>query len=58
MWTSTCSLGDAGEQEGQEKQEEQEEQEKHEKQEGHEELGIEKCKEQVKHEHEPVTSEV
>ena len=44
VWTSTCSrLGDAGE---------------HEKQEEQEELGSEKWKEQVKHEHEPVTSEV
>ena len=44
VWTSTCSsLGDAGEQEEQENQEE---------------LGSEKWKEQVKHEHEPVTSEV
>ena len=44
VWTSTCSrLGDAGE---------------HEKQEEQEELGSENWKEQVKHEHEPVTSEV
>ena len=50
VWTSTCSsLGDAGEQEDQEEQEEQGNQE---------ELGSEKWKEQVKHEHEPVTSEV